>query len=184
MKSALRKEILGIRDSKSSEFLRDSSRMAVERLLSLPEFQNAKNVMFYVSFGSEVGTERAIEEAIKKGKKVSVPCTGKETNTMAASQISGLGELEEGKYGIREPKEKKEIPAAEIDIVVVPGVAFDRQGYRVGYGKGFYDRFLSNIGPKTTKIGLAFGFQLVDSLPREGHDIPVDKVITEKGIVE
>lgn len=184
MKSALRQKFLELRDLSAKKFLHDNSQIIKEKLFGLPEFQNAKNVMFYASFGSEVETIDALKEAIKNGKIVAVPCTDEKEKTMVASQIIDFGELVERNFGILEPKEKKEITPEELDIVIVPAIAFDRKGYRIGYGKGYYDRFLSKLGPNTLKIGLAFDFQVVDSLPREEHDLPVDKVITEKRVIE
>jgi 5-formyltetrahydrofolate cyclo-ligase len=185
MKAELRKELLSLRDSKTREFLHGKSLEIRKQLFSMPEFQKARKILFYVSFGSEVETLQTIREAIKMGKVVAVPSTDKKKHTMVASQVVDLDkELEEGSYGIPEPKKEfiRELPVEGFDMVVVPAVAFDKGGYRIGYGGGYYDRFL--LKTNALKVGLAFDFQVVDSLPREEHDLPVDKIVTENHILE
>ena len=99
---------------------------------------------------------------------------------MKPSQLLSFDELEPGYYGILTPKKEfiRYIDPKEIDLIIVPGAAFDRQGYRVGFGGGYYDRFLTDLN--CMKISIAFGLQIVDKVPREGHDLPVDMIITEK----
>ena len=141
----------------------------------MPEYKKAKTVSFFVSFGSEVDTHDMIKEALKE-KEVCVPVV--QGDYIALSKINGLGDLDkEGKYGILEPSSIIEIDKELVDLIIVPGVAFDKKGYRIGYGRGYYDKLLKEFNGKT--IGLAFSLQIVNKIPKEEHDIRVDKVITE-----
>jgi len=151
------------------------------KLFNEEEFKKAKVVMFYVSLKDEVDTLLMIDEALKAGKRIAVPVILKEEKRLIAGEIHNrLEDLESQHFGIYQPKQDrvKEIPLDDIDLVVVPGVAFDRKNIRLGRGHGYYDRFLSGL-PKTTKaIGLAFDFQVLEDLPQDPHDIPVSKVIS------
>ena len=162
-----------------------SARIA-KKLLSLPLYKSAGKVMFYVTLGSEVKTEKMMEQAFKDGKSVIVPKAMKEKRSLEAVQIfCPENDLKPGAYGVLEPDiERCKICAPdEIDLVLVPGVAFDSQGYRLGYGKGYYDSWMKCI-PRTKRVGLAYGFQVVGKLPRESHDISVSAVITEKAVIK
>ncbi len=137
--------------------------------------------MFFVSFGSEVYTHEMIKEALKN-KVVVVPKL--KNNSFLPYRIDDFNELNfKNKYNILEPENyNKKIDKNKIDLVVVPGIAFDKKGHRIGYGKGYYDVFLSDM--KSAKIGLAFNIQIVDALPIEEHDVKLNKVVTEKVIIE
>jgi len=145
------------------------------------EFKKAKVVMFYVSLKDEVDTYFMIDEALKAGKRVCVPVILKEEKKLIAGEIKNrLEDLESQHFGIYQPKRDrvKEVPLEDIDLVVVPGIAFDKKNIRLGRGHGYYDRFLSGL-PNTTKaIGLAFDFQVLEDLPRDPHDVPVWKIVT------
>ena len=151
------------------------------KLFNEEEFKKAKVVMFYVSLKDEVDTYIMIDETLDAGKRVCVPVILKEEKRLIAGEIKNrLEDLESQHFGIYQPKQDrvKEDPLDDIDLVVVPGVAFDKKNIRLGRGHGYYDRFLSGL-PKTTKaIGLAFDFQVIDDLPQYPHDIPVWKTIT------
>ena len=155
------------------------SREIKERLFDLPEYRSCKVVMFYIAHDNEVETRDMIAESLNN-KKVLVPCTSLESNMIYPVEIENLENLERGAFGILEPKNKK-IYAGDIDIIIVPGIAFDLRGYRIGYGKGFYDRFLKDAS--SLKVGLAFDFQVVDHIMEDVNDVPVDIVITEKRII-
>lgn len=151
------------------------------KLFSEEEFKKAKLVMFYVSLKDEVSTLSMIDEALEAGKRICVPVIRKEEKRLIAGEIRNRkDDLEKQHFGIHQPKEGrvKEVPLEDIDLVVVPGVAFDRDNVRLGRGHGYYDRFLCALPNDTRTIGLAFDFQLVDDLPRDSHDIPVWKTIT------
>lgn len=156
------------------------------RLTALPEYAEARTVMFFVSHGSEVITDIMIGQAMRDGKRVCAPKADPEALELTARGVASIErDLEPGAYGIREP-----IPAScpvidprKIDLVLVPGLAFDASGHRVGYGKGYYDKWLKRfaIGKR---VGVCFDFQLVKRVPRTEGDLPVAKVITEKRVVE
>ena len=167
-KSVLRKKLLSLRDSSAEKEL------SLSALEELAEFQKAKTVFCYVSAGSEVKTLDLIREMLGK-KRVLVPyCTDKE-GTMIAVEINSLDDLEEGFFGILSPKNPAEFPKYEIDFVIVPAIAFDKEGYRLGYGKGYYDRFLSNVTPY--KLGVCKKELLADRLPHDEFDIKMNKVL-------
>ena len=143
-------------------------------------FKKAKVVMFYVSLKDEVDTLPMIDEALKAGKRVCVPVILKEEMKLIAGEIKDRkADLEKQHFGIYQPKKDKvrEIPLKDIDLVVVPGIAFDKNNVRLGRGHGYYDRFLSGLHEGTNTIGLAFRFQVLEDLPKQPHDIPVTKTI-------
>jgi len=144
-------------------------------------FKQATVVMFYVSLKDEVNTMDMIDEAITMGKKVCVPVVIMHEKRLIAGGIRDrIQDLEKQHFGIYQPKAGRveEVPLEDIDLVVVPGVAFDRNNVRLGRGHGYYDRFLSSLSERTKTVGLAFDFQVVDHLPQDSHDIPVWKTIS------
>jgi 5-formyltetrahydrofolate cyclo-ligase len=178
-KGEIRKEILKNLNSQADKEVSRKSEIIKKKLFSLPEFEKAKFVMFYASKPKEVATKSMIDKALRAGKRVALPrCTSK--GTVVAKEIRNRHtDLEKGTYGIREPrKHRRNVEPDKIDIVIVPGVAFDKKNRRIGRGKGYYDRFLESLPRDAVKIGLAFDFQIVKNLPVDSHDIPVSKVIT------
>lgn len=151
-----------------------------DRLFNEEDFKKAKLVMFYVSLKDEVNTLSMIDEAVTMGKRVCVPVILMEEKRLIAGEIKDrVNDLERQHFGIYQPKagHVKEVPLDDIDLVVVPGVAFDRNNVRLGRGHGYYDRFLCGLPKSTKTIGLAFDFQVVDHLPQDSHDVPVSKTI-------
>jgi 5-formyltetrahydrofolate cyclo-ligase len=148
-------------------------------LINSKEFKSAKTVGAYYAFGSEVRTNLIIEKAHSLGKKVALPSV--EGETLTFYELSPGQCLVKGRFGIMEPLPYG--PVDNIDLLVVPGVAFDRQGYRLGYGKGYYDRYLEK-NKKTISLcaGLAYSFQLLNSLPLREHDMRLDAIATENEI--
>ena len=175
MKQELRKRILEKRNSLAKEEIKEKSKIIKEKLFSLEEYKKAKKILFYISFGSEVDTHDMIKESLKIKKTVVPKCRNHE---LELSRIHSFDELEEGYCKILEPVKIKKIDEKIVDLIIVPGIVFDRKGDRIGYGKGYYDRLLTRF-PHVKKIGLAFSLQIVDSIPTEEHDIKVDRVITE-----
>lgn len=180
-KRKLREELLKkLKTHKEEERLKKSARIA-RKLFSLKEFLKAKTVLFYLSFDGEVDTVRTIKRAIKKGKRIAVPVIQREEKEMIPSLVKDLDvELKTGPYGVYHPKKEyiRPIPLESIDLVVVPGLAFDEAGNRLGRGMGYYDRFLSRLSKDVPTIGLAFDFQMVrDFPPLEPHDLSVTKVL-------
>jgi len=181
MKHKIRKEISckikGCTDLEKSQ----KSDIIKHKLFSEEAFKKAEVVMFYVSLKDEVNTLSMLDEALKMGKRVCVPVILKEEKRLIAGEIRNrMSDLESQHFGIYQPREGhvKEVPLEDIDLVVVPGVAFDKKNVRLGRGHGYYDRFLSGLPSHTRTIGLAFDFQLVEHLPKDSHDIPVWKTIT------
>lgn len=143
-------------------------------------WKSAKTIGITLSIHGEVETRPIIERAWKLGKRVAVPKSNPRLRTLAFYVIQSFQQVEKGYAGIMEPdlKQTKKINHDEIDLLFVPGLVFDREGYRIGYGGGYYDRFLRTYRNKT--LSLAFDFQIVDRLPRYSYDLPVQCIITEK----
>jgi 5-formyltetrahydrofolate cyclo-ligase len=156
-----------------------------QRLRRLLSYRTAQTVMFFVTHGSEVMTELFIEQAWVDKKDVVVPFIDKATGVLKAAKVTSLfRDLAEGMYGIKEPviEQCTIVHPRNIDVVFVPAFAFDKNGNRVGYGKGYYDTWLQHF-PFSKRIGLAFDFQVVQQVPIESHDVPVARIVTEKRVV-
>lgn len=184
-KDMIRKEIISKRDSLTSQEISDKSKVIANKLISAYEYKNAENILIYASMRSEVITDGIIDDALKSGINVFCPkCIDKDNGVMVFYKIDSLDDLKECYYGIREPEYTSDSEVfddtKDIDktLVIVPGVAFDRCGNRIGYKGGYYDRFLSKY-PLIKTIALAFELQMVDRIPADAHDIPVLQVITE-----
>ncbi|MCX7926922.1 MAG: 5-formyltetrahydrofolate cyclo-ligase [Candidatus Omnitrophica bacterium] len=152
------------------------SRQIKEKLFRSRLFKNAKTVMFYMSFGGEVDTSEMIREAHEIGKTVVVPVCEKNRKMHPCLWKQGANLLP-GPYGIPEPAQKRHLSLKRLDLVIVPGLAFDKKGRRLGRGKGYYDRFLRMLPEKTATIGLAFDFQILSRVPTTPNDVDVHKVI-------
>ncbi|SFU43861.1 5-formyltetrahydrofolate cyclo-ligase [Clostridium sp. DSM 8431] len=184
-KKTLRKEILKKRGNISKEERTVFDNIIKEKLEGMDFFNKANNIFIYVGFGSEINTIDYINEFLKMGKRIFVPRTNEENKTMDAVEIKSLDSLvKSGKYQILEPS--KEIKAAEksdLDLVILPGVAFDDKGGRVGYGAGYYDKYLKGLSEDIPKAALCYDFQLIDKVPMEEHDVRADYIITEKRFI-
>jgi 5-formyltetrahydrofolate cyclo-ligase len=168
-------------EKRNSQPLDDNARRSAlvqEHIVKSKEFQSAQIIGAYFATGSEVKTDLLIEEAKRLGKVVALPRT--EGDLINFYEMSSTGELVAGRFGIMEPSPTH--PARTIDLLIVPGIAFDKKGYRLGYGKGYYDRYLSEKKPQFA-IGLAYNFQLLESLPHDAHDAKMDAIATEDGIL-
>ncbi len=149
-----------------------------EKFLTHSAIKQAKSVFLYLSFGSEVDTIPLFEELLGRGIRVSVPRCHRSTKEMEAVEITDLSQVKPGSYDILEPDpDLTPLSPSEIDVVVVPALAFDKEGFRLGYGGGYYDRFLADF--TGTTIGLAFSDCITERLPGEEFDRPVDVVLTE-----
>lgn len=180
-RTTLRAQILAARNNLPLEERRQKSRIITERLLTLPEFAGARNVFAYVSFRSEVKTLELIADCLKRGVTVSVPLTLVREHRLLPYAITDPDrDLVPGYCSIPEPRTTLPlVDPASIEVVVVPGSVFDARGGRLGYGGGYYDRFLQGAAPQALRIGLAFDLQVVDTVPLESHDQPLDYLITE-----
>lgn len=183
-KEAIRRAVMTARNAERGK--EEKSRRICERLAGLPEFARAHCIQFYVDARSEVRTRRFISEVIGMGKRVVVPyCV---EDHLELSGLESLSDLEVGAFGILEPRPElrsrsdRRLDVTEVDLVLVPGVVFDRRGGRMGHGWGYYDRLLARARPGTHRIAPAFECQLVDEVPMEPHDIRVDVVVTENGV--
>lgn len=146
--------------------------------LSCPEYKKAKALCVYMSSFGEAETSFIISHSLKDGKKLCVPVSQAD-GTLRLSLYDG--KFKKGLYGIPEPEVPVFVDFSFPDLIVIPGLAFDKSGNRLGFGKGYYDRFLSQSSGK--KAGLCYFFQLVDKIPSEPHDMKMDMVITENGII-
>lgn len=151
------------------------------KLFSSKEYKEAKTVLFYASFNGEVDTAKMLRKALKAGRKIALPVILEDQKKLIPSAVFDLDkELGLGLYGIQQPKKEflRPIDLMDIDLVIVPGVAFDQAGNRLGRGKGYYDRFLKKLPSTTPTIGLAFDFQVIERLPfKASCDVAVKKVI-------
>lgn len=186
MKKNIRREIMKRRNSLSREKILAGSRAIADRLTTIPNYQAAGTIMFYVSCGSEVSTYGMMETALKNKHLVAVPLVIPEVRALKAILIHDLDrDLSPGFKGIREPDLDlgRELSAVELDLIIVPGIAFDSMGNRVGMGKGYYDSFLKSIRPDAQKIALAFENQIITSIPADDNDVKMDMIITEERVV-
>ncbi|MDP6445399.1 MAG: 5-formyltetrahydrofolate cyclo-ligase [Pirellulaceae bacterium] len=164
------------------------SRSIVAELMRLPEYDCAETVMFYVDVRAEVRTRHDLQAALETGKRIVVPyCLDGELELFHLEQMD---ELEIGMYEILEPRcelrelDHKHVPVDELDLIVVPGVAFDRNGGRAGHGQGYYDKLLEHARLDTPLVALAFECQMFAEIPTAEHDVYMDKVITEDAIYD
>lgn len=181
-KQALRTKIALLKKGHSPEALKEKSERIKQLLFQITEFKASNTILFYASLSGEVQTKGMIEHALSIGKRVALPKISGER--MSLHKISTWDELEKNGMGIPEPKGSNGIPLEEICLIVVPGIAFDRAGNRLGRGKGYYDRLLSEADADTPRIALAFSFQIADSVPTAANDQKVHKIITEDGTIE
>ncbi len=187
LKKEIRKNMLEDKKNLSKETVERKSLAIFNTLKKTDYYKNANNIMIYVTLGNEVITEPIIHDLMSKGKKVFVPLTVPKTKALIASELKDFEkDLEIGHFGVREPTKEATRPVEPsiLDLIIVPGVAFDRKGYRVGYGAGYYDRFLLRISEKARTIALAFHMQLIDKVPVDDHDIAVEHIITEKEFIK
>lgn len=183
-KKQLRKRVLSMRNSLDKDNKNSFDREIFNKLVLSELYNKSMNIFIYISFGSEVETKDIIMKALDDGKKVYVPKINGENNEMKAINIESLEGLVENSFGILEPISDVEISKEKIDLIIVPGAVFDKEGNRIGYGGGYYDRYLEAIKDKKNKIALVYDFQIVDYIPSEVHDIKVDYIISNKGFIK
>ena len=180
MKKELRKKVLAARDKLRPRQREAKSREIEERLFSVPEFKTARTVMFFASFRSEVDTGSMIRRALTFGKRVVLPKV--EGAELALHEITDFdSDVAPGAWGIPEPIESRPVLLEEIDLIIVPGAAFDKQGNRLGYGAGFYDKLLPAF--KKMTVALSFELQLVPNVPADVHDVPIKRIVTERRVI-
>jgi len=180
-KSDFRKDILYKRNSLSESEIINNSKIISNRVIATKEYQTSKSIGAYYPKGSEVKTFDIIKHSINDKKEIGLPRVIDSTKIEFFKIIEDSFEkikFTKGKYGIFE-NSMSTISIDKMDLLIIPGIAFDLQGNRIGYGKGYYDRFLSSTKAKYI-IGLAYETQIINEIPNNDHDIPVDVIITEK----
>lgn len=187
-KNKIRRNIRDLREKADAIFVQSASHIITGKLIRLPAFMESNLIMCYISFKNEVLTYEFIEQCFSSGKRVALPvidtdCSG--IKGITAYEIFDVhNDLVPGFYGIFEPRKRPRniIIPSEIDMIVVPGIAFDKKKQRIGFGAGYYDRFLSKLSNDCVKISIGFDFQIVENIPHEEHDIELDLIVTEKRI--
>ena len=183
-KSSIRKKMQDERLLHSDEKRRKKSTEMSKFIFSLPEFETAKNVLFYLSKKYEARTDEMILRSIEAGKAVFLPKTDVKGGALRIYEISSLEKIVRGPFDVLEPDTKGLFAdPKKMDLAIIPGVAFDRNGNRIGHGIGYYDKFLKGLKKGAPIIGLAFEFQLAPEIPHEPHDVKVNILITEKRII-
>ena len=184
-KERLRKIFSRKREALNPEVHAEKSERIAKLLMQQPLYLAADVILLYAAKRNEVLTRELIQGTIKRGKRVALPYTNVVKERLEIFEIRDFDrELEPGPFNILSPKKefKRSINPGQIDLVVSPGIAFDRKGGRVGWGVGYYDRTLKQL--KAKKIGLAFDFQVVDRVPVLPHDVRMDKIITETKVID
>ena len=177
-KEELRKRVAALRRALPAEARAQRAALMCERLLALEEFQRARVVATYMPLRFEIAPTVATERAFALGKVVALPRVDSLTKTVTLHRYVAGDELEESSFMVKEPLESAAIvPPQDVDVVLVPGLAFDAHGQRLGFGQGFYDRLLLHM--RALRIGLCFDFQLLAEVPSFPHDLPVDCVVTD-----
>jgi len=163
------------------------SKVICDKFMALPEYAAAQTVLFYIDVRAEVRTRHSLPAALASGKRIIVPWCN-DAGELELFHLTNMDQLAIGMYKILEPKpELRQLPEHQVDVksldlVMVPGVAFDRRGARMGHGKGYYDKLLEHARPDTPLVALAFECQLFPEVPVQAHDIFMDQIITEQTI--
>lgn len=186
-KKELRKRILNIRNNMTEEDVKNKSNVIMNKLTDLTEYKNSNTVFVYMSFGNEVVTSELIKRMLEENKRVVIPYTDTKNTVIIPSELKNINEdLVLNHFGYYEPvyEKIKKVEPEEFDLIVTPGLVFDKQLNRVGFGKGYYDRILVRKRKDTKAVAVAYDFQVLDKVPSEEHDIKMDMIITEKNIYE
>lgn len=193
MKNSLRESLLFKRDSIAVEDKKAKESAIRKRLLSLEYFKEAKTILFYASFRSEVDTIKTIQRALELKKSIALPVVDTKHIQLKLYKLRDISELSTGYMGIPEPvpSRTRSIGLNEIDIEIIPGIGFDLKGNRLGYGAGYYDKLLSHKSKRLSKtrghittIALSFEEQITEKIPAEPHDIRVDLIVTDKRVIK
>ena len=184
MKHRIRKEMRAMLVAMAPEVAASKGQRACQTLIALDEFTNAAAIMIYLKIPNEVDVAVVAQSAWQSGKTVLVPKVTWEHKYMTAVEITSLSSgLIQAGNGLREPQDAKPWPAEMIDLIIVPALAYDRKGNRLGRGGGFYDRFLAAQPTHAVACGLGFHEQIVDQLPIHAHDHPIDILVTDKQVL-
>jgi len=174
------------RQALSKAEIRRRSAMIAERVLALDVFRSAGVVMLYLPVRNEVDMTLAVKHCLNDGKTLVLPRMDYDADRIVAHRVEDLvGQLVLARMDLMEPDPARTAVVAPeaVDLVVVPGLAFDRCGNRIGWGRGYYDAFLASAGARATRVGVAYGFQVVEAIEHDGHDVPMDCIVTEEGML-
>lgn len=184
-KQIVRKQVLHIRNNMTDELRKLKDKLIYNLFINSDLYKKAKDIFIYVSFGSEVNTHEIINKAISDNKNIYVPKTDINKKEMIAVKIHSFTELNVDNYGILEPiSVDKEKVDSNFDIIVMPGVAFDKEGNRIGYGAGYYDKYLEKNISKAKKVALAYEEQILEKIETNYHDIKVDFIISTEKVIK
>jgi 5-formyltetrahydrofolate cyclo-ligase len=178
-KARLRKQLLDARDGLSPDFIKITSKEIQDNLRKIELYRSAKTIGAYYSIGSEVRTQDILQEILNAGKELALPKVVK--NDLVFKKISSFSELEPGNFSVMEPKDKCEI-IKHLDVVIVPAIALSKEGFRLGYGFGYYDRYLH--GKKSTAISLSYAKQVIKSFSQDDHDVKMNFIVTEDRVIK
>lgn len=182
-KKEIRKLVLAKRASLGEAARADKSLLIQKKVMALAEYQAAKTIMLYMNFRDEVETTELTKDVLASGKQLVLPCCA-DGGIIIPAVIKDLDDLVIGMWGIREPDKEGLVKAelSEIEFVIVPGAAFDLAGNRLGYGKGYYDRFFQLLPPFVTRAAVAFSCQIISEVPVAEHDKKMTLLITEEKV--
>jgi 5-formyltetrahydrofolate cyclo-ligase len=186
MKATLREQMKRARQAMSKAEVRRLSALASARLVELEAFRAASGVMLYLPVRNEVDATPAVTRCLNDGKALVLPRMDYAGGRIVAYRVDDPAtQLVLGRMDLVEPDPARTVPARpeEIDLVVVPGLAFDHAGNRIGWGRGFYDAFLAGLDGRAALVGLAYGFQVVEAIEHDGHDVPMDAIVTEAAAI-
>ena len=184
MKKQLRTSLLAKRRALDPAERQAHDEAILRHLTAMPEVQAARTILLYLDFRDEPTSDAMIRWGLFAGKLICAPKTIVEERRLIPIRIEDPDDLISGAYGIREPRDSEEarVEIETIDTVILPGVGFDRRGGRLGYGGGYYDRFLPKLRPDVVKIAVAYELQVLPEVPLEPHDTKLDALVTEAGV--
>lgn len=180
-KAEIRQRKKAERKEMPKELAAMKSRQIAEQVLKLSVWQKASTILFYLPIQNEADASILLRTALCENKRAAVPVSDPKTLRMLPSVLDDFESLAPGAYGILEPQRVCPIAPEKLDLVIVPGIAFDRRGGRIGFGKGYYDRFLQGLSVKT--LALCYRFQLVPDCFSEPEDYPMDYIVTEDEVI-
>ena len=183
VKNELRQKYRALRDSFGEEFIKRASDTACKNLVESQEFINADALLLYYPIKNEISPLPLLELCLKEGKKVAFPVCNKENSTLIFRRITALEDLTLSTFNIFEPNENcDKIKIGKNTLCIVPALIFSRDGHRIGYGKGYYDRFLANF--EGVSVGFSYSALVCDEIQHESHDIPLDLIVTESEVLK
>lgn len=180
-KATVRRLVLAARSRLSADERAAAGEAVAERLAGLAEIDRARAVLGFASFGTELPTDPVMEWVLTTGRRLLMPYV--DGTKLSAAEVRGVEELAPGYRGIREPAQRVAVDPKEADVILVPGVAFDERGRRLGYGGGFYDAFLAGIQARAPRVGVCFDVQIIDEVPAEAGDESVDVIVTPTRVI-